>query len=157
MSDDQTATTMPGPDPALRRLDFFVGSWRITGRTLDSRDENVSAQTSFEWLPGGFFLKQEFEAEFAGMPIQSLEVIWYDPANDTFPSTVYSNLSGAPIPYRYDVHDQEITITTDLNGGAKMTATISGDGASFSGGWRPNPGHEGEGNVPYDFVGRRVA
>ncbi|RPJ53147.1 MAG: DUF1579 domain-containing protein [Methanobacteriota archaeon] len=147
---------LPKPDPALGRLDVFVGSWRIEGRTLGSRADNVSARTTFEWLPGGFFLKQTFEADFAGMTIQSLEVIGYDPSSDTFPSTVYSNLAGDPIPYRYDVRGNDVTITTDLGGGATMRGTISEDGTTFAGGWRPNPGAEGSGNVAYDFVGTRV-
>jgi len=37
-------------DPALRRLDIFVGTWIIKGHTIDSKDENVSAKTTFEWL-----------------------------------------------------------------------------------------------------------
>jgi hypothetical protein len=27
----------PGPDPALKRLERFVGTWNATGRTLDSK------------------------------------------------------------------------------------------------------------------------
>jgi hypothetical protein len=38
-----------------------------------------------------------------GMQIDSLELIGYDPEMDTFPSTVYSNLSPAPLPYKWDV------------------------------------------------------
>ncbi|MPM89011.1 hypothetical protein SDC9_136119 [bioreactor metagenome] len=91
-----------------------------------------------------------------GMKIQSLELIYYDPESDTFPSLVYSNLAGVPIPYRYDVRGKDVTITTDLAGGAKMTGKISENGNTFSGGWRPNPGKEGSGNVAYDFVGTRV-
>lgn len=91
-----------------------------------------------------------------GMKIQSLELIYYDPESDTFPSLVYSNLAGIPIPYRYDVKGKNVTITTDLAGGAKMTGKISEDGNTFSGGWRPNPGKEGSGNVAYDFVGTHV-
>jgi hypothetical protein len=30
----------PKPDPALRRLDGLVGTWKITGRTLDSKEDN---------------------------------------------------------------------------------------------------------------------
>jgi hypothetical protein len=78
----------PEPDPALKRLNILVGTWNIKGHTLDSKDNNVSARTTFEWLPGGFFLKQNFEADFVGMKIQSLEIIGYDPISDTFPSTV---------------------------------------------------------------------
>jgi hypothetical protein len=151
----ETQQQMPGPDPALGRLDPLVGAWRIRGRTLGSEEENVSARTSFEWLPGRFFLKQTFEADFMGLRIQSLEVIGYDPATDTFPSTVYSNLAGVSIPYRYDIRGRDVTITTDLAGGATMTGRISEDGNTFSGGWRPNPVPEAQGNVAYDFVGTR--
>lgn len=147
---------LPKPDPALVRLEVFVGTWSIRGRTLDSKVANVSARTTFEWLPGRFFLKQSFDADFMGMKIQSLELIGYDPASDTFPSLVYSNLAGVPIPYRYDVKGRDVTITTDIAGGAKMTGRISEDGNTFSGGWRPNPGKEGPGNVAYDFVGTRI-
>ncbi len=91
-----------------------------------------------------------------GMRIQSLELIGYDPSTDTFPSTVYSSLAGIPIPYRYDVRGRDVTITTDLAGGATMTGRIGEDGTTFSGGWKPNPGAEGQGNVAYDFVGTRV-
>ncbi len=90
------------------------------------------------------------------MKIQSLEIIGYDPSSDMFPSLVYSNLAGVPIPYRYDVRGRDVTITTDLAGGAKMTGKISDDGNTFSGGWRPNSGAEGPGNVAYDFVGTRI-
>ena len=156
MSDTSTQQQPPKPGPALKRLEKFVGTWSIKGRTLDSKVDNVSALTTFEWLPGRFFLKQTFEANFKGMKIQSLEFIGYDPASDTFPSTVYSNLAGVPLPYRYDVRVGEVTITTDLLGGAKMTGKISEDGNTFTGGWRPNPGKEGPGNVAYDFVGTRI-
>lgn len=134
----------------------MVGTWSIKGHTLDSKVDNVSALATFEWLPGGFFLKQNFEADFMDMKIQSLELIYYDPESDNFPSLVYSNLAGIPIPYRYDVRGKNVTITTDLAGGAKMTGKISEDCNTFSGGWRPNPGKENPGNVAYDFVGTRI-
>lgn len=91
-----------------------------------------------------------------GVKIQSLEIIGYDPTSDTFPSLVYSNLAGIPIPYRYDAKGKNVTITTDLVGGAKMTGEISKDGNTFSGGWRPNPGKESPENVAYYFVGTRI-
>ncbi len=158
MPEDQSPQQQPPqPDPALGRLEPFIGTWSIRGRTLDSATENVSARATFEWLPGGFFLEQTFEADFRGMEIRSLEIIGYDPSSDTFPSTVYSNLVGVPIPCRYDVRGREVTITTDLGGGARMTGRIAEDGNAFSGGWRPNPGSEGQGNEPYDFVATRIS
>jgi hypothetical protein len=71
---------MPTPDPALKRLEKLVGTWDITGHTLDSEDDNISGRTTFEWLPGRFFLQQRIEMNFIGFKIQSLELIGYDPS-----------------------------------------------------------------------------
>ena len=105
MAQDQDAQAMqpPRPDPALKRLERFVGTWNVTGRTLDSVQDNVSGRFTFEWLPGGFFLQQRTELNFAGYEVSGLEVIGYDPATGKFPSTVYSNMAAVPIPYEYDV------------------------------------------------------
>jgi len=111
---------LPGPDPALRRLDRFVGTWEVTGRTLDSEADNVSGRLTFEWLPGGFFLQQRVQLNFAGLDIQGLEVIGYDAGTGRFPSTVYSNLAGSPIMYEYDVQGDRVTIRTELGGGCHV-------------------------------------
>ena len=68
MSDNnnEQAMQMPTPDPALKRLDKLGGSWTMKGRTLDSDEDNIAGRTTFEWLPGGFFLQQRFEMNFAG-------------------------------------------------------------------------------------------
>jgi hypothetical protein len=150
------ATGLPGPDPALRRLDRFVGTWEVTGRVLGSDRDNVSGRLTFEWLPGGFFLQQRVELDFAGMEIRGLEVIGYDASTGRFPSTVYSSLVGVPIPYEYDVEGDRVTIRTELAGGATFTGVWAEDGGSMSGGWRPDAGKEGPGNVAYDISGRRA-
>lgn len=156
MSDANTQPGQPpGPDPALRSLDRFVGTWEMTGRTLDSDVDNVTGRTTFEWLPGGFFLQQRIELDFAGFQIQGLEVIGYDPASGAFPSTVFPSMFGTPIPYRWEIEGDELTITTDVLG-ATFRGRWSEDGSTFSGGWRPNEGREGPGNVPYDISGRRA-
>jgi hypothetical protein len=152
---DIAAQQPPAPDPALRALDRFVGSWEMTGRTLDSDVDNITARTSYEWLPGGFFLRQRFKADFVGLPIESFEVIGYDPETGTFPSTVYSNMVGTPLSYLWEVDGDELKITTEALG-ATFRGRWSQDGTTFSGGWRPNPGREGPGNVPYDISGSRA-
>ena len=146
----------PEPDPALKRLERFVGTWKVTGRTLEATQDNVSGRFSFEWLPGGFFLQQRTELDFAGYQVKGLEVIGYDPATDKFPSTVYSSMVGVPIPYEYDVQGDQVTIRTELNGGATYTGTFSEDGNAGSGGWRPDAG-AGPGNVAYDITTTRVS
>jgi hypothetical protein len=156
MAEDQDTQAMPpGPDPALERLERFVGSWKATGRTLDSKEDNVSGRLEFEWLPGGFFLQQRSEFNFAGYEVKGVEIIGYDPATDRFPSTVFPSMLGVPIAYEWDVHGDQVTIRTELNGGATYTGTFSEDD-NWSGGWRPDPG-AGPGNVAYDITATRAS
>src|SRR5262245_5813214 len=91
--------TPPRPDPRLEEFKRFIGSWEMRGRTLDSDVDDVTARATFEYLPGGFFVVQRFEADFAGTPIESLEVIGYDHATGTFPSTVYASMAATPLAY----------------------------------------------------------
>jgi hypothetical protein len=86
---------LPQPDPALRRLDRLVGRWSMEGNLVGSEEKNITGETTFRWLPGGFFLEQRARIDFAGLQIEALELIGYDPESDTFPSTVYSNFSGS--------------------------------------------------------------
>jgi hypothetical protein len=147
----------PRPDPALQRFEKFIGTWDMKGRTLNSAEDNVVGQATFEWLPGGFFLQQRIELNFIGMDLHSVELIRYDPETQSFPSLVYSNMSPMPLPYKWNVQDDTLTISVAYG---PMDATFKGkfskDGNRFSGGWRPNPGADETINVPYDIEGTRV-
>jgi hypothetical protein len=118
---------------------------------------NIKGQGTFRWLPGGFFLEQRLTLDFMGLKIDSLELIGYDPETKTFPSTVFSNLSPTPLPYRWEVGDDILTISVTYG---PLDSTFEGrlreDGESFGGGWRPNPGADESVNVPYDIGGHRV-
>jgi hypothetical protein len=154
---DAQAQQEPKPDPALKRLEKFVGTWDMKGRTLDSKEDNIFGRVTYEWLPGGFFLQQHIELNFIGLEIRSLELIGYDSETQAFSSQVYSNLSPVPLPYKWDFRDDTLTITVNYS---PLDATFKGkfskDGESFSGGWRPNPGADETVNVPYDIAGTRV-
>ncbi len=148
---------LPQPDPALRRLDKLVGSWTMKGHLIGSDQENIVGRATFLWLDGGFFLQQDVEIDFAGMmKIKSHELIGYDAEAKAFSSTVYSNLSPAPLPYQWDLQGDTLTISVSYG---PLDATFKGrfapDGRSFSGGWRPNPGADEAVNVPYDIGGTR--
>jgi hypothetical protein len=70
---------------------------------------------------------------------------------------VFSNLSPIPLPYRWEVDGDSVTITVS-NG--RLNATFTGswrEDGTFSGGWRPNPGADETVNVPYDVGGHRLA
>jgi hypothetical protein len=96
------------------------------------------------------------QLDFMGLEIDSLELIGYDPDTDTFPSTVFSNLSPSPLPYRWDVRGDLVTITVSY---WPLDATFTGswrEDGTFSGGWRPNEGADETINVPYDIGGHRM-
>src|SRR5262245_36145923 len=114
MTDTATPTTaLPKPDARLREFERFIGTWDMQGRTLDADADNVRARATFEYLPGGFFVAQRFRADFDGLPIESLEIIGYDPESGTFPSTVYANMAATPLAYRWQLEGDQVTITTD--------------------------------------------
>ena len=149
---------MPTPSPALRRLDRLVGTWEMRGSLVGSDEEDIIGEAMFRWIPGGFFLEQRFHMDFAGLEIHSVELIGHDPDTDSFPSTVYSSLSPAPLPYRWRVDGEDVTI--DVTYGpmdSTFHGTIGDDGDTFTGGWRPNAGADEKINVAYDIRGRRTS
>jgi hypothetical protein len=154
-----TETQAPTPDPALHRLDPLVGDWTMTGHLVGSSEENIVGRASFRWLPGGFFLQQDIEIDFAGQfQVRSHELIGYDAETGAFASLVYSNLSPAPLPYTWDLRDNTLQISVSHGPlDATFEGTIAEDGSAFSGGWRPRPGADETINVAYDVTGSRVA
>jgi hypothetical protein len=122
-----TTPELPQPDPALRRLDRLVGTWTMKGNLVGSDEKNIKGETSFRWLPGGFFLEQRAHTDFIGQQIDALELIGYEPETDTF-GQLYATFTGS---WRED--------------------------GTFSAGWRPNPGADKTVNVPYDIGGHRLA
>jgi hypothetical protein len=157
MADNNSEPQTPVPDPALKRLDRFVGTWSMEGHLVGSSENNIKGKASYRWLPGGFFMEQRVELDFMGLRIDSLELIRYDPETKSFPSTVYSNLSPTPLPYRWEVDEDKVKITVSYGPlDATFTGAFSEDGQSFGGGWRPNPSADETVNVPYDISGHRV-
>jgi hypothetical protein len=117
---------LPRPDPAPRRLDRLVGRWSMEGNLVGSDEKNIKGETSFRWLPGGFFLEQRAHIDFAGLQIEALELIGYDPETDSSPSTVYSNFSPEPLPYKWEVQGDTVTITVSYG---QLDATLPAPGA----------------------------
>jgi hypothetical protein len=82
--------------------------------------------------------------------VRSVEIIAYDPLTQTFPSTTYSNVSGTPFRYRWNVEGDNVTHWSETD---KYTGKFSADGKTLSGGWRPIEGSEG---ITYDAVMTRA-
>jgi hypothetical protein len=147
---------MPEPHPKLKTLEPMIGRWRIHGRTDDAPGDNITGEVELDWLPGGFFVTQRTEIDFAGMvQVRGLEIIGYEAQTDSLASQVYSNVAPVPLPYHWALEGTELTIHMDA--GATMRATMSDDRRSFSGRWEPDPGHENDpGMIAYAFAGERI-
>jgi hypothetical protein len=133
----------------------------MKGRTIGSQEKAIVGTTTFKWLHGesgaSFFLQQDMDMDYAGMPIKSHELIGYDEKTRAFSSSVYSNMAPDPWPYEWDI--QGDTLTISINHGpmsATFTAKFASDGNSFSGGWRPHPGADETINAPYDISMSRI-
>jgi hypothetical protein len=157
MAEDAQAAQPPSPDPALKALDPFVGTWTLKGHMLGSDEETISGRATYRWLEGGFFLQQDIEIDFAGsFHVKSHELIGYDPETKAFSSLVFSNMSPVPLPYRWEVDGRKVKITVSYPPlDATFTGEFSEEGDTFGGGWRPNPGADETVNVAYDVVGTR--
>src|SRR5437867_4783123 len=110
------------PAPALKRLDKLVGTWDLKGRTSDAREDNVTGWSTFEWMPGGLFMKVTGEITLKDFHVQALEIIGYDPKSDTFSAHVYSNVSGDVSQYHWNVEGNQVTHWED---NSKYTGTLS--------------------------------
>jgi AraC-like DNA-binding protein len=63
------------------------GSLGGPGEDLGHEADDVHGRIGFEWLSGGFFLQQRVDLQLVGYRVEGLELIGYDPATGTYPST----------------------------------------------------------------------
>ncbi|WP_067831223.1 DUF1579 family protein [Actinomadura kijaniata] len=90
---------MPTPDPALRQLDFLVGSWDVKGSTIEGPmgpAAEVTGWETFEWMEGGFFLVHRWKTGFevAGQAVDDVgyEFLDYDPATGQYRTHFFNSL-----------------------------------------------------------------
>jgi hypothetical protein len=145
--------TEEGRNMKLEQLAPLVGTWEITGRTLDSGADNITGHIVIEPILDGHFLQLRGTMTVNAFEIESLELIWHDSASDTFAAHVYSSMSDAPIDYRWE---RSRTTLIHSGAGATYTGQISEDGTTITGGWRPDPGTAAHTGSAYDATMRRV-
>ena len=144
---------LPKLHPALKRLERLVGRWKLTGRTFDSKVDNISGKVAIEWLRGGFFLQLRGLIRMEGLEVYSLEMVGDDAKAKNFSANVFSNMDGVPAKYYWQVKGDRVTHWTK---GSKYTGTFSKDGQILSGGWRPDKGQKDTTGSSYDAVMTRV-
>jgi hypothetical protein len=157
----------PKPHVALKRLQPLIGTWKMVGHPLGSKTNTITGTTTYKWLhkeegnDTGFFLQQDMDMNYAGMPIKSHEIIGYNPKTKAFSSYVFQNLAPDPWPYEWDLRGGKLTISVKYKSSTygQLDSSFHGEFLSddeFSGGWRPNPGADETINASYDIIGTRV-
>jgi hypothetical protein len=89
------APKQPGkPGPEHRRLDVFVGKWKMEGRQYESPfgpAAKLTAVETYEWLPGGFFLVHHFEGRMDDQEMACIEIIGHDASSQSYPFHSFYN------------------------------------------------------------------
>jgi hypothetical protein len=139
----------PQPNPGLKQLDRLVGTWKVSGPTIDG-------EVSFEWLEGGFFLIQHFDMIHDGHKIKGMEIIGYErgwealggdaangSANQDITSRLFDN-TGNTFTYTWEIKDDTLTIWGGVRGSpAFYQGKFTDNGTTNSGAWQwPGGGYE---------------
>lgn len=137
----------------LDALQPLIGTWEMTGQTLGDEPIQVRGTTTIAWAVEGAVLTSTGEMQAGDFRVGSLEVVWQEPDRDDLPAHVYGG-GAAPLEYRWDV-DVDGTFV-HAGGGATYRGTLSADGRTLTGGWRPDPGAEVQPGSAYDVVMRKI-
>jgi hypothetical protein len=122
------------PDPALKQLDAFVGRWNTTGDIKASPygpAGKLIGTDTYEWLTGGFFLVHYVDVRMGDQKNESIEMIGYDAARQTYPMHSFDS-QGNHIVMQAGVVGNTWTFTGES---MRFTGEISEDGKSISGKW----------------------
>ncbi|TMR24896.1 DUF1579 domain-containing protein [Nonomuraea turkmeniaca] len=131
---ENTEFEMPTPDPALKRLDFLVGSWKSLGATVAGPmgpATEIAGEEAFEWMEGGFFLIHRWTSTFevAGTEVADVgyEFFDYDPATGRYRTHFFNSLGpydDAGSKYHGGFEQDAFTVT----GPARIVRTLNPDG-----------------------------
>jgi hypothetical protein len=121
------------PDPQLRALERLIGTWEHSGE--------AQGTTTYSWLPGGYFLKQDVDLVQFGERHQGIEIIGREKPfgaetpGDDIKSRFYDD-QGNTLDYVYEMEGDVLTVWGGEKGSpAYYRATFSEDGKTLDGNW----------------------
>jgi hypothetical protein len=130
---DAQTYQQPEPSPDLRSLgNRLVGTWEVSG--------GAQGRVRFEWMEGGFFLRQRVDLEQFGQKVRGIEVIGHlrpfgEAPSEDIRSRFYDNM-GNTLDYVYELEEDTLIIWGGEKGSpAYYRGTIGDDGETISGEW----------------------
>lgn len=123
-----------GSDPALKRLDAFVGTWKTKGE-IKTTDNNpaipIEGTDTYEWLPGGNFLIHRVDVRMGGEQIDSIEIIGYDPSTGKYPMHYFGHQGSTGVMHAI-VEGNTWTFTGETE---RFTGSFNESGDVITGKW----------------------
>ncbi|WP_339290063.1 DUF1579 family protein [Paenibacillus sp. FSL W8-0187] len=122
------------PDPAMARLNVFVGKWNTEGVIKASPSgpaDQLKAIDTYEWLPGGHFLIHHVDGHMGKEEVKAIEIIGYDASSQKYTTHSYDN-QGNFSAYQANLIDRAWTI---LGKSERFTGMFSEDSNTLTGSW----------------------
>jgi hypothetical protein len=94
----QNPPAPPKPGPELKKLDYFTGTWRLSGNMQASPFGPAGKFTGTEnnqWMPGGFFLLSHNDESMPGGKAKGLAIFGYDKETRAYTYQAYNSMGEA--------------------------------------------------------------
>jgi hypothetical protein len=96
------------PGEHHKRLDTFVGKWKVTGKSWmdpNQKATEFSGTVESTWLLGGRYLQSVHKAAFFGMPFEGRAIDGYDNGTHEYFSTWIDNMGTGVMVFRGTCED----------------------------------------------------
>lgn len=125
-------TKISQPSEQLKKLGKLVGIWTLSGDTEGS--------VTYDWLDGGFFLRQQTDIRLFGHTVKATEIIGHlHPFGEEPSPAIHSrayDAQGNTLDYEYELDGDTLTIWGGQQGSsAYYKGTFSADGNQCVGRW----------------------
>jgi hypothetical protein len=126
-------------DPALERLDAFVGEWSMEAAFPLAPATGIGGHTVFEWMPGEQFLIQRWEVSHPDAP-DGIAIIGFDAGRETYLQHYFDSRGVARV-YEMSFGDglwklwRNSADFSPLTFSQRFTGTFGDDGKTINGRW----------------------
>jgi hypothetical protein len=126
-------------NPALERLNAFVGEWSMEAAFPLAPPTGVGGRTVFEWMPGQQFLIQRWEVSHPDAP-DGIAIIGFDAGRETYLQHYFDSRGVARV-YEMSFGDglwklwRNSADFSPLNFSQRFTGRFGDDGKTINGRW----------------------